>query len=618
MSRVLTVLAAFSLLPSGPYSSRFLEDEVHFLISSRERAEIDGLESEEARERFIGLFWARRDPDPATPQNQAREEHERRLAESDVLFREGARRGRHSDRGRVHQLLGAPRFRESFDAPPLVPLELWHYAGVESPFLPESFYLVFFRPPGNTRYRLYRPTLDEVAELLQEGQPGRFLLQSGLPDVARVDLELAAAIESLTPGGASESARLLFSLDALPDLLDRGRRETASVRSEASFGRIEARLEAVLLYDDAEIPEIHYALELAPGAARALLASPRKRFTLQGAVHGGPGELDRWEDQLALEGDPATLEPRALSFQGRRLAPPLAERVEVVLVDERGESASASADLSRFFLSRVVRVLDELDPDLPFRVGDRLLSPIAGGVVAGSRAFAVAQLSSLEGEIVWELFEGENRPPPPSYGEPGRSLSEGRLWQDRGPWVEAPLENVVKELPLSTLESGPYRLWLRVATTSFARDFEWRSGGPDGVRVLARERAPREEASYRRARASSFARRGDRTRAIEELARAALALPGDVRLQLELASFRYAAGEHADVLEQLSSVRSAFPGEVDLLVLLGASLEALGRIDEAAAVYGEAAAAAPENESLREAHERLREKLTLPKPRRDR
>ena len=602
MSRLKSALAAFFFLPlvSLPWASdRFLVDEVHFLISSRERGELVALEGAFDRERFIDLFWARRDPTPGTPRNEAREDQERRLVECDVLFREGAERGRHSERGRIHQLLGPPRFRESFDRSPLVPLELWHYTGVESRFLPESFYLVFFRPSGDTRYQLYRKATDGAGALLQENEPGRHLLQSGLQsglaEAARIDLELRSAIEALAPGGESANVQLLASLDALPDLLDRDRRATASVRAEASFGRIGARLEAALLYDDAGVSEIHYALELAPEATKAILASGRKRFTLQGSFLGPSGELDRWEDTLAVEIASEPLAPGILSVQGRRLAPPLAERAEVALVDEQGESAFASAAVSRLLLARDVRKLEDFEQDLPFRVGDRLLSPIAGGAIADRRVLAWVQVPEFEGDVVWELFDGESR-----------------LWQAKG--------ETMRELPLSALEAGSYRLVVGASKDRFEKTFEWRpgEGGTSHVLVLSRERTPREEASYRRRRASSFSERGDRARATTELARAAAALPEDVRLQLELASFRYAAGKYGEVVDQLSSARVDFPEEIDVLILLGASLEALDRVDEAVGIYERAVALAPENSRLRESFERARDKLSRSKPRRDR
>jgi len=436
--------------------------------------------------------------------------------------------------------------------------------------------------------------IDGAGALLQENEPGRHLLQSGLSEAARIDLELASALENLAPGGTPSSVQLLASLDALPDLLERDRRETSAVRAEASFVNIGSRLEAVLLYDDAGVSEIHYALELAPEVSEALLASFRKRFTLQGSLLGPAGELDRWEDTLAVQIASEPLEPGILSFQGRRLAPPLAERAEVALVDELGESAFASAEVSRLLLARAVRKLQDFEQDLPFRVGDRLLSPLAGAI-AGQRVFAMAQLPESDGDVVWELFDGESR-----------------LWQDRG--------ETLRELPLSGLEAGSYRLVASASKGRFEKTFVWRPGEGEAsrIRVLSRERTPPEEASYRRARASSFSDRGDRARAVAELSLAAAALPNDVRLQLELASLRYASGKYGDVVDQLSSTRVAFPGEIDLLVLLGASFEALGRVDEAVGIYEQAVALAPENSKLQESYERARDKLSPRKPRRDR
>ena len=492
-------------------------------------------------------------------------------------------------------MLGPPRFRETFDRSPLVPLELWHYTGVESRFPPESFYLVFYRPAGDTRHRLFRPAVDGVAALFQENEPGRSLVQAELPDVPGIDLELRIGIESPAPGGEAASVQLLAALDAFPDLMYRDRREGASVRSEASFGRIEAALAAILLYDDVRVSEIHYALELEPEAARALLARSRNRLRLQGAFLGPSGELDRWEDTLAVEILTEPLEPGILSFQGRRLAPPLAERVEIALVGDRGESAFASAAVSRLLLARGVRTLAEPDRDLPFRVGDRLFSPVADDAVRDPRVFAWAQEPELDGEVDWELFDGESR-----------------LWHDRG--------GAVKELPLSTLEAGSYRLVVRAQSGRSEKVFAWRPGAGEAsrVRVLSRERNLREEAAYRRARASAFSDRGDRERATAELARAAAALPEDVRLQLELASFRYASGKYGEVVDQLTSASASFPMEIDVLILLGASLEALGRVDEAVGIYREAVAIDPGSSKLRESYERAREKLVPPPLRRDR
>lgn len=60
------------------------------------------------RQRFIDAFWKRRDPTPATEENEFRDTFERRVAFADRVFASPESRGSTSDRGTVFVLLGAP------------------------------------------------------------------------------------------------------------------------------------------------------------------------------------------------------------------------------------------------------------------------------------------------------------------------------------------------------------------------------------------------------------------------------------------------------------------------------------------------------------------------------
>jgi GWxTD domain-containing protein len=80
-----------------------------FLMTKEESAEWKSLRTDEEAAAFIALFWARRDPTPATPRNEFREEHEARVAWADKNIAEGERvRGSLTDRGKVFVLFGAP------------------------------------------------------------------------------------------------------------------------------------------------------------------------------------------------------------------------------------------------------------------------------------------------------------------------------------------------------------------------------------------------------------------------------------------------------------------------------------------------------------------------------
>jgi len=61
----------------------------------------------EDRKEFVDDFWARRDPDPSTTENEYRKEYYTRMATADKVFKAG-KSGWKTDRGRIYILLGSP------------------------------------------------------------------------------------------------------------------------------------------------------------------------------------------------------------------------------------------------------------------------------------------------------------------------------------------------------------------------------------------------------------------------------------------------------------------------------------------------------------------------------
>lgn len=96
---------------------------------------------------FTERFWARRDPDPATPGNPFRENFSRLVEAADLLYAENGVRGSLTDRGRALILLGAPTGlrvsnREALEWDPAtgasdnvrlryLPLEIWTYEAAD-------------------------------------------------------------------------------------------------------------------------------------------------------------------------------------------------------------------------------------------------------------------------------------------------------------------------------------------------------------------------------------------------------------------------------------------------------------------------------------------------------
>ncbi|HSF20166.1 MAG TPA: GWxTD domain-containing protein [Vicinamibacteria bacterium] len=146
---------------------RWLEEEVVYIISPRERQAFERLQSVQEREAFIEAFWRRRDPDLLTPVNEFREEHYRRLDFANrELGRESAVPGWMTDRGKIYIILGEPQDRETFLAVPgLYPVELWSYLTERDKALP-PLYLLFFQEGFAGPYRLFNHLLDEPADLM--------------------------------------------------------------------------------------------------------------------------------------------------------------------------------------------------------------------------------------------------------------------------------------------------------------------------------------------------------------------------------------------------------------------------------------------------------------------
>ena len=319
-------------LQSSPLAERhrgFLEDEAHFLLNADERERFEALASDESRDRFIEAFWQHRD----------RGEHQRRLRACDRLF---GLRGRWSERGRIYQLLGEPSYREDLSRAGhrIWPSELWHYTGVGVSFLPDSFYLIFFRPSGFAEYRLWNPDTEGVAALVPSAEPSGLELGAD-PALGAIDPELALAVKELVPGaGRRGGLSLLASLDAFTELAERARVFGEEVRVAVSTRELRSRLFASVLADDAGVPELHYALDLPPGTSselhwRAQSERYRVGFSLVGRLVGLGLERERWEDSIVLDvsaSEKAALVKTRLSFRGRRLVQPNDERFELALV----------------------------------------------------------------------------------------------------------------------------------------------------------------------------------------------------------------------------------------------------------------------------------------------
>ncbi|MCD6193507.1 MAG: hypothetical protein DRJ11_08335 [Candidatus Aminicenantes bacterium] len=77
------------------------------IMTKEEKAIFNHLPDKASRQEFIADFWAKRDPDPETEENEYKEEFFRRIEYANQRFNEGTP-GWKTDRGRIYIYLGQP------------------------------------------------------------------------------------------------------------------------------------------------------------------------------------------------------------------------------------------------------------------------------------------------------------------------------------------------------------------------------------------------------------------------------------------------------------------------------------------------------------------------------
>lgn len=121
MSRAYAVFAVACLLSVGTMASEQQADwaksaQAVFLTPEEART-WRGLKTDDERTTFQAAYWARRDPNAATPGNEFKALIEKRIGEADQTLMIGHAAGSSSARGHVYVLLGPPAERQDVAGP---------------------------------------------------------------------------------------------------------------------------------------------------------------------------------------------------------------------------------------------------------------------------------------------------------------------------------------------------------------------------------------------------------------------------------------------------------------------------------------------------------------------
>jgi GWxTD domain-containing protein len=107
---------AYAAFPKPRYEERvtlgedWAEGPIRFLMTPEERLTFSHLRDAVSRSEYVTAFWKARDSRPETPENEFRDEFEKRVAFSDSRFTQGETAGSLTDRGMVFILLGPPTY----------------------------------------------------------------------------------------------------------------------------------------------------------------------------------------------------------------------------------------------------------------------------------------------------------------------------------------------------------------------------------------------------------------------------------------------------------------------------------------------------------------------------
>ena len=169
----------------------WLNEDVAFIITDKEREIFKKLQSDEERESFIEEFWRRRDPDPDTEENEYKDQYYERIAYANEHFASGIP-GWKTDRGRIYIMYGPPDEKESHPAggsyerepyegggqTSTYPFEKWFYRYIEG--VGSGVEIEFVDPTGSGEYRIARSPDEKDALLYVPGAGLTWREQLGL------------------------------------------------------------------------------------------------------------------------------------------------------------------------------------------------------------------------------------------------------------------------------------------------------------------------------------------------------------------------------------------------------------------------------------------------------
>ncbi len=598
-----------------PNHRKWLEEEVVYIISPKEKDVFLQLENDKQRDTFIEAFWKIRDPNPTTPENEFKTEHYRRIAYANQNFgKDTPGPGWRSDMGRIYITLGEPQSTDRQEnLSNIQPITVWFYNGLAEHGLPGSFSVVFYRPMGAGPYELYSPLNDGPMELLVNYRGDMTDYAEAYNELYQIDPQIAGLSMSLIEGESLQTMRPSIASEILvqqtiPRAAYDKVKDTYADKLLAYKDVIEVEYTANYIDNDALVGVfqdpaglffVHYLIEPKRLTFERIEDRFMSNLEVNGRVSDAGGatvyQFDRTVPIEMSEGQMASIQAKLFSFQD--MFPLLAGRYKLSLlfknvVSKEFSSVEAAitvpetAPLAMSPLvvsSRVERESKYKGQNKPFMTRDYQLLPTPRHDFAAkdtlSLYFQVRGLSAQlrdTGTLVYDLFR-----------ETEKVRSTARAVKDYGSSLD-----FLEEFSLADLPPANYEIKVSLrdggqAEVLSERTFFYITHMPAVPRpwVLSLTKPPDDDPEILQALGVQSLNKGETAAAKTYLERAYVKNPSSPQLAMDFCRALVKLGDFARVKRVAQPLAGA--GRYEFFQVLGEACESLGELTEAVGFYKE-------------------------------
>ena len=597
---------------------KWLEEEVVYIITSREREVFLELKIDRERNLFIEAFWKHRDPTPGSPKNEFKDEHYRRINYANHSFGRGAPTvGWRTDRGRIYIILGEPMNIQRFEGKSQIqPSEVWFYQGKTDVGLPPGFNLVFFQESGTGEYRLYSPIRDGPQRLMRgyEGDPTDYLaayekLSDLEPDLAQVSLSLIPGDSSAAFGRPSLASDMMvqkIETASQKQIEDRYAQKFLQykdiVEVEYTANYIDSDSLVKVIKDTSGLNFVHYAIELPRLSVNFYENTYYTNLKLNGTVSDLEGKtIYQYEKNINLEFDGEQMKNvslKPLNLHDMFLLIPGNYKFSVLVKNEVSKEFTSlerdliipqdDSSLQMCFLLLGYKVsqsnIEQKKPK-PFRVGSYQISCQPNRVfISGDSLALVFQIHGLNQQLVQR---GEVKFTFLKKGEEFRSFT-----RKISEYPESP--NFIEEFSLGDFSPAHYRI--QVSLVADGREVLFES---DEFDVTHLDAIPRpwiysrilpdiEDPFYPYIIGTQLFNKGKIDKAKPSLEEAFHKKPNSIEYAVGLAQVYMLLGEYRKIESVLLPFLSQPKPIYEVYFMMGKAYQNLGELDKALEIYDKA------------------------------